>query len=415
MKKNLVFFLIILLCASCFGLGRVKQTEVHEFDSIPMLEKFYKEGKASSSWDNIKISLITMSKDDPLYSWFGHTGLLVERSESYSIFYDYGRFAFSKDFYINFVKGQLWYGCGGYYSYYEFEEAIEHRRTISKVELDLTASQKKAIAEFLDINSEEPYDRYLYHHYNDNCATRIRDIINYATGGDFERWAKTQKGYSFRDQTSRILHNNMPIEWVLDLLQGPSIDGEATLWEEMFLPENLEKAVLEYGKITKEHTYIADFRDTETRPQNYEVPQSYVIQSLIAGCAIALIVLLSAKYCRPAYVIETSIINALLAIIGSLLFYMMFFSGHSFSWNNENILMFNPLLWIPFIFGFRFKNLKNKKIQLASYGAFTLVTVAVIAIKVFAPQLLEQANYPQLVAVLPYYLANFIVCLFEVI
>lgn len=413
MKKTLSFLTIVLIFFSSFAIGPVKQTESHFFDSIPMLDAFYKEEEAVSSyWDKVKVSLITISKGDPLYSWFGHTGMLVEYPSGTGALYDYGRFAFSTDFYINFVKGQLWFGCGGFYANEQFEVFKSENRSISKIELSLTSSQKKAICDFLNTNSNDPYNRYLYHHYKDNCATRIRDIINYATGGDFEEWAKQQSGYTFREQTSRVLHNKMLIEWVLDLLQGPSIDGDATLWDEMFLPENLEKAILEYGKVTKEHTYIYDSRETDTRETNYVEAQSYVFQSLFVGLGLGLLAILLGMVWKPGYITETSIVNFILALLGSIMFYMMFFSDHSFSWNNENILFINPLLLVPFVCGFKPK--KNARILTISYGTLSAITAIVLAIKMFAPQTLEQANLPQLVAVLPYYFANFIVCLKEV-
>lgn len=410
MKKAFLLTVILFCCFCAFSIGPVRQVEVHEFDSIPMLEKFYKEEEeVSSYWDDMEISLLTISQGNPLYSWFGHAGILVEDRSGYQILYDYGRFAFSADFYLNFIKGQLWYGCAGYWFEYELEECRESQRSIHKIVLDLTPQQKKAIAEFLEINSNEPYDRYLYHHYKDNCSTRLRDIINFATGGDFEKWAKAQSGYTFREQTSRILHRNIPVEWVLDLLQGPSIDEDATLWDEMFLPEILDKAVLEYGKIDLDHYYVEDFRETDKRPAASAEPQLYVTQSMITGAILALLALIFAWLWPKAYVVETSIVNAFLALVGTILFYMMFFSGHSFSWNNENILFINPLLFVPFIFGFKYR--KHKKLLSIWYGSLTAIVTLIITVKMFNPILLNQANYPQLVAVLPYYMANFAICL----
>lgn len=378
-----------------------------------MLENFYKESNnVSDTWNNVEISLLTYSKDDPLYSWFGHAGIMVDFGDGNQVIYDYGRFAFSKGFYINFVKGLLWYSCGGYYAYYGLNEAEQSGRTVSKVVLDLNNSQKQAVANFLNTNSSAPYNRYLYNHYYDNCATRLRDIINYATNGDFEAWAKSIPGYTFREQTSRILHHSMIVEWALDLLQGSNIDKEATLWDEMFLPENLEKGLLKYGKLTKSTEYITDFRGTDTRPINYEEPQYYISQSFIAGSALALLLLILRLFTKKGYVIETSIVNFVLSIVGCLMFYMDFLSNHTYSWNNENLLFISPIFILLFVFGIKPK--KHKNILLAIYTALTLIVASMIAIKAIAPQILVQANMPQLVAVLPYYLANYVICLIEV-
>lgn len=408
MKKSLFLVLLLLITTSLFSVSISYKAQEREFDSVPMLREHYSEDdEVSDFWDSVQISLLTFSKEDELYSWFGHTGLMVEIPNIEPVLYDYGRFAFSKDFYLNFAKGQLWYGCAGTYARYDLNDARANGRTVSQVVLNLTASQKKAVYEFLETNSTEPFNKYLYHHYNDNCSTRIRDIINEVTGGDFENWAKEQQGYTFRQQTSRILHHNVPLEWLLDLLQGPSIDTPATLWEEMFLPENLEKALLSYGKLTKETGFLTDFRDTDTRPVNYELPQSYLVFAIITGLFLGFVTFILGKNYKTAYIIETSIINFVLAVTGTLLFYMMFFSGHSFSWNNENIVYVNFMLFIPFAFTFRVCR-NAKKLQITYFVASLVMCILIIA-KLLMPSLMHQANWPQILTILPYYVANFAV------
>ena len=67
---------------------------------------------------------------------------------------------------------------------------MEGGRSVEEYTLDLTPEAKFQILEFLKHNALEENNTYLYHFYKDNCATRLRDIIDAATGGDFQKWAK---------------------------------------------------------------------------------------------------------------------------------------------------------------------------------------------------------------------------------
>lgn len=409
MQNKIVKFVFILLflfaVSSVWAFTSTQIRSMNEvFDSAPMLEKFYKEpNHASHSWDKVKISLLTMSKEDAVYSWFGHSAILVEYEDSPAVLYDYGRFSFGPDFYVNFAKGRLWYKCSWVFAVSELQIANAARRTVSKVELNLTAKQKEAVVVFLNINSSDEYNTYLYHHYLDNCATRLRDIINVATDGDFERWAKEQKGMTFRQETSRILHNNLPVQWTLDFLQSGNIDGENTRWDEMFLPSELEKALLDYnGKIVGPFSYEYDNRVEDTRPLDYERPQTYWLESLIFGIAIALIAVFLRKRSAGWYSFWTFFILFVLGLLGSLLFFMSAFTSHDVTWNNINLLFINPFVLVA-----AFLSIRSWKHQtvLKPFFRILLFFIAVTLIgKLILPQFFIQSNLPQILTVLPLYL-----------
>ena len=65
--------------------------EVHPFDSIPMLESYYDESDDgnASFWDCCEVSLLTISDGIPLYSWFGHSAILVTTPDGRAYTFDY--------------------------------------------------------------------------------------------------------------------------------------------------------------------------------------------------------------------------------------------------------------------------------------------------------------------------------------
>lgn len=411
MKRTIVTFTVLLFaCVAVFAVSVTYTGQENSFDSRPMLDAFYSEDSINtqdftkSFWDDVKISLLTVSKDDVLYSWFGHTAILVEAPGT-SIVYDYGRFSFGEDFYLNFAMGRLWYKCSATWAQYELQQFLQSKRTVSKVELDLTSAQKCAVYTFLDTNASEQYNTYLYHNYNDNCATRIRDLLSKITDGDFENWAKKQEGVSFRAQISRILRHSPFIMWVLDYLQGPSIDMPATLWEEMFLPENLEKALVKYGKLGSEITFLTDFRDTDTRPLNFEKPQSIILISAVFGILCGAIVYLSKRRCRPLYYGFTATVDLILGLMSCLLIFMMCFTMHDYCWNNENLVFINPLLIIAALTGISKKEEKRMTAQ-KIYTFLTLLTLMYIALSVLFPSIIIQKNWEQIAFILPFYIGN---------
>jgi len=257
---------------------------------------------------------------------------------------------------------------------------------VTKVVLPLTAEQKKAVISFLDINVQKENRTYLYHHYNDNCATRLRDIIDFTTGGDFKRWAESRSGLSFRKQASRALSRNPVVQWLLEFLQSGRIDAEATLWDEMFLPVNLEKAVMEYYGLDRVPVAGEGGEDIP------DEPNGNILFSLAAGLVlggIPALLLFLGKGRKTAWYITSGLIHVLFALMGSLLFFMMVFTNHDVTWMNENIIFVNPLLLVLAILAFR----RSPKFTFLS-RIYLSVILLYSVVKLVIPGILVQSNLP---------------------
>ncbi len=412
MIKKFFFILYFIVCL--FSLWSISVTErkfdEKSFDSIVLLNKYFgKDVELTDTedefWNQVHISLITVSKEDPVYSWFGHQALLLEFPNSENVMFDYGHFAFTDDFYLNFAIGRLWYWCSASLESYEIDIFNLQKRSAHAVELNFTSEQKKSVVEFLYNNITEENRTYLYHYYKDNCATRIRDIIDYALDGEFKKWSENFTAYTYREETSRILYNSLFWISLLDFLQGSTIDKKNTLWEAMFLPENLEKAVLSYPDLAVKSSYLVDNREFDNRPANASEPQKYTYLFFIFGIILSLIILIFHYRKRIVYNIITSVLMIILGLLGSLLFFMMFFTSHDVTWWNENIIFINPLLLVVGIMSIRSQ--RYTKFLRRVWCFLFLDVVVLLFIKLILPTVFIQYNYPHILFVLPIYAVNF--------
>src|SRR5258705_7908780 len=130
--------------------------------------------------EGAKISVITMGpSQDEVYSAFGHSGIrVVDSLQQIDAFFNYGVFDFNQPyFYLNFARGNLNYMVDAYpypdyRSYY-----IEHHRFIHEQVLNLTSLQKQLVFDYLVWNIRPQNQYYSYDYFYNNCATKVRDVI----------------------------------------------------------------------------------------------------------------------------------------------------------------------------------------------------------------------------------------------
>ncbi len=402
--KRLSVLLVVLLCASCVfcaSTGKLNSQNA----SLDMLATHFSIQEMDDSerefWDKTVISLITITKGDPVYEWFGHSAISVEVPGSESITYNYGYFSFSDGFYVNFAMGRLYYLCDANYTRYEIMNAHYYGRTLTETPLNLTPEQKKAVVQYLVFNSTPPNNTYLYHYYADNCATRVRDIIDYATDGQFSAWAKEIKGQSYRKNNSRTLAYSLFWNWLLDFLEGDYLDNDdATLWEEMYLPHKLQQAVLDYpGDLADTVVYRTDYRSTDPRKPDFEEPQSYTLKLLLISLAFCAVLFVTYRKVPVIYKIASCSVFVFLGLAGSLLLFMMLFTTHDVTWNNENILFINPLLLVAGIMSVKAGKHRTglRRIWLILLSAVLLL----IAFKALLPGVFNQNNWSIIIPFIP--------------
>ena len=133
---------------------------------------------------HLRISLLTCSPGEELYSTFGHSAFRVTDSskaiedEWRDVVYNYGTFNFDDDcFYLKFLRGKLLY----YVSterFPDFKNLYQStNRGMNEQVLNLNETEKITLQHFLNENIKEENKYYKYDFFFDNCTTRLRDIL----------------------------------------------------------------------------------------------------------------------------------------------------------------------------------------------------------------------------------------------
>lgn len=408
-RTGFLILLVLLLaapslCAASFG------TPLDGSASVEFLNDHYSESpveqKDSYFWDRSDISLMTVGPGKILYEWFGHSAVVVSWPGYDSINFNYGYFSFNEKYFQNFAMGRLLYRLDASYTDMEVFNYRSKGRDISQVVLNLSAEKKKAVSDFLRTNATPPEDTYLYHYYEDNCATRVRDLINFVTDGDFETWARGIKGHTFRQWNSVVFGANPWVQWVMDFLQSRAIDNkDASLWSEMYLPDRLLYAVQQYpGLETKETHGSAEQLHSiyEYKPKSVLLPAlglSVLFSAVLFACAFFYSGSNGRKWAGHIFNALSFTVYLVFGLLGALLLFMMLFTTHDVTWGNENALLYSPLLLVAAVLSLN--TVRHRRALLKLWYAEGCALVLLVLLKLILSGTFYQQNWAQILPLVP--------------
>ena len=293
--------------------------------------------------DEIKFSIITIGPyESELYSAFGHSRIrYVDKKNNIDHFYNYGIFDFNQpNFYVNFLNGKLLYMVAKYDYRTAEKYYINEDRYIKEQVLDLNESEKILLYNILEQNIRPENRTYLYNYVYNNCATKIRDVLNNVYGENLSFTSKPEKK-SFRELMDLYLEKNKWGDLGIDICLGPEIDYDVSFDEEMFLPDYLfkgiENAVRDGDKNIISKTNIINLQKEDF--QSYSLSPQYIF--LIFFIISIYLSFRQVKYGIKYFVFD-SIYLMVSGIIGCLLVYLWFFTDHLSSYN------FNIVWAMPF-------------------------------------------------------------------
>ena len=300
--------------------------------------------RAFASQDSLsadaRISLLTATPGDELYSVFGHSALRVYDPETgLDEVYNYGTFDFdTPNFYLKFLRGKLNYKLSVTSFDYFLVEYRYEGRGISEQVLNLSREEAAAIYAFLQVNRKPENAYYLYDFFYDNCATRIRDIADTELELDWGEDPVPEYSRSFRDMLKPYLESKPWALFGVDLVLGLPSDQEATPWHYMFLPDEMFLA-------------FAQARHANGRPlvERYAVvlEQSFIpaephwLNPFLVGWIVFLLGLLSLVKVRVARVFD-KIFFSILGLAGLVILFLWFLSDHTATNANLNLLWALP-------------------------------------------------------------------------
>lgn len=380
--------------------------------------------------DRYRLYLTTMGRDDPLYVWFGHTSLVVEDTRSgREVMYDFGIISFEEGFYRAFALGRMWYLTWATDAKMRIAMASADQRDISTVELKLPQKVIVEVLRHLNTVTDEEHSTYLYHYYDENCSTRIRDIIDTSVKGEFRQYAETTAiDSTLRELVAMSTAGSPPVMWALDFLQSGVIDTEITLWQAMFLPRILEEAVLEFSYTSADGsstplTGVRRVLSVEPEGLRPDMAQSRGRANLVLFAGSILLALTSLLLKRGYGTARNPLRQAISVRLYGLItvswtfvlsafllatVFLMTFTTHDVTYFNENILIASPLVIIMFFTALPFLfNREHHMLRMEKLSNLALwISAAHILLKVVLPEYLIQDNANIFFTILPLYLAN---------
>jgi hypothetical protein len=377
-------------------------------------------GRGESRGEDLTISLATFGAGEELESWWGHSAMVVQDSRlREERLYNYGMFGFSTGFIHKFVQGRLEFWVEDTpYVMPTYEMYRRMNRDVRVQELNLTPEQKVVLARSLADNVLPQNRDYLYHHYNDNCSTRPRDLIDRALGGQLLKASSVPARMTLRMHTRRYSHVSAPMSLILDYLQNDELDRPITQREEAFLPDELERQLAALQVTAPDGSMVPavarqwNFNLAKGLERVPDQAPDWTLQLLVTGVGLGSLGLLLGRWGRgggrlPR--VSWGLYNVLIGLgwgsLGLFLFLVGLFTDHMVAHRNENLFLINPVTFALGPLGLM-RAFGSARARAGLRWAWTaLAATAVLGVVVKVLPMFDQNNWNLILLVLPVSLA----------
>ncbi len=329
------------------------------------------------------IYLLTCSPGAEIYSAFGHNAILSSIGKRNDV-YNYGTFDFNtENFVLKFARGKLPYALSvQQLEYFQLEYLYERRQVLAQ-ELNLNSAEKKKLLNLLDENALPQNKFYKYDFFYDNCATRLKDILDQATDEGINWNLKPNyTQYNFRELIDIYAGD---IEWIelgIDLALGLPCDKIIEPGEQCFLPDSL-KHVFDQADI---HGISLVKNETELLPkEDYELSKSILHKPGLVLSLVSIFLGIALFFTRKSKSgrVLAKVLLGINGLLGLLVFSLWFLTDHNATAMNMNLMWANPLNLI-----FIFLNLNKWWKVFLAINCITLISWS------FIPQDMHEAVLP---------------------
>lgn len=314
---------------------------------------------AADSTGNIRVSVLTCSPGQEVYSLYGHTAIRVQdldRGEDHV--FNYGVFDFNTEYFVwKFVLGETDYICMAVpWEYFVREYEARGSSVVAQV-LNLTDAEACKVRDYLYRNIRKENRVYRYNFLTNNCTTRVMDCVESCVeGGIVYSWKVEPRTYR------QILHEyTAGFPWSQegnDFLLGADVDTLLSHRATCFIPEYYMEAL--DGAVVRN-----EFQDTrnlvaETQtvvPLNLakvkkqaDFPLSPVELGWLVF-AVAVIIMAVEFMIRRMFWLLDVVLMLAHGLAGCLILFMFLFSQHPTLDSNWLVAVLNPLplIALPFV------------------------------------------------------------------
>jgi hypothetical protein len=188
------------------------------------------------------VELITVGPDHAIDTRFGHNLLRVIDTEAgVDDVYDFGVADFQRPgFVAEAAMGRARFWLRRSSSKIRFDHYVLRDRQIETQRLNLTDDQVAYLIERLEWNLRPENVEYAYDHVADNCSTRLRDLLNDATGKAVQQAAYGMGVFrTYREDILGAGSGRILALIAYDLGTGPHGEDRVNAWQLSFLPDQL--------------------------------------------------------------------------------------------------------------------------------------------------------------------------------
>ena len=313
-----------------------------------------------------RIELYTMGPGDELFSAFGHAAICVlDARDPEGRCYNYGTADFTTPVPLTwaFIRGRalFWVSVTDVPNMLRYY--LQVGRAVWRQEIPLGPDDARRVAALLEAGADEKFKYYRYHHFDDNCTTRIRDVLDKGTGGALAMHVE-DRGITFRQYAREGFAGDWPLLVVTDLLLGRKADRHATTWTAMFLPAEL-RAVVATRLDARPELILAG----KLRPPPGKTWLG-TLAFIVAGALLALVILAASRAGARAYRASLTLMALVIGLIALVLDLLALLSTFPELRHNELLLAFWPTdLALPFM-----------RQRRQTYVALRLVVLALVAL-----------------------------------
>ncbi|WP_411281261.1 DUF4105 domain-containing protein [Gemmatimonas sp.] len=376
--------------------------------------------RLASQWtrpdSGVRVYLITAGPGGNFFTWFGHTALIVaDARRKADYWYDYGiiegTMGASADQRRGAIRARVVRSASPRARLHALET---DDREVELQELLLAPDQADSLVALLEADvSAFGTAGYAYRHTGDNCTTRIRDVLDRATGGALRRAVAGDVAGTVRDEGyRRVASRNMAMGLLGDVLTGRTIDQRMTRWDALFLPAELARAAT-VARLAREAPFaVTRFHVlSHTHVVPVQVPSHGWLLAAIGAMLAAAVLLFGVgtrhhstrarELSRTMLGTSAALAALLLGLLGCGIVYGWTMTAFTLADANENILLANPLALFTLPFAVAYATGSQRARRPLVHGWTVLAASAALALAAKALPSFTQQNWRIIALVLP--------------